>query len=119
MNHTSVPLFGTGWVQASINSMRNRLFRTLLSRFVPPVYHDLFRSPFGVPERSVLFAIDPHRSCRTHPIGHSPFFPLQAAQRTPQGREPFAVTCFQCRSGYDDFSVAGHPLTVIPCWQLN
>ncbi|HHE31487.1 MAG TPA: hypothetical protein ENL07_02325 [Chlorobaculum parvum] len=119
MKHTSVPLFGTGRVWASIRSMRNRLFHSLLNRFVPAVYHDLFRSPFGVPARSVLFAIDPHRSCSTHLIGHVPPFPLQAAPPASQGADPFTVTCCQCRSGYDSFSVAGHPLTVIPCWQLN
>jgi len=99
--------------------MRNRLFRSLLSRFVPPVYHDLFRSPFGVPARSVLFSIDPHRSCRTHHIGHFPPFSRQSGQRSPQGHDPFIVACYQCRSGCDSFTVAGHPLTVIPFWLFN
>ncbi|TNJ38608.1 hypothetical protein FGF66_08150 [Chlorobaculum thiosulfatiphilum] len=119
MKHTSVPLFGTGWVRASIWSMRSRLFRSLLSRFVPPVYHDPYRSPFGVPARSVLFSIDPHRSCRAYLIGHFPSFSLQAAQRIAPGHDSLTVTCLQCRSGCDDFTVSGHSLTAIPFWQLN
>ncbi|RXK88249.1 hypothetical protein EST62_03955 [Chlorobaculum sp. 24CR] len=119
MKHTSVPLFGTGWVRASIWSMRSRLFRSLFSRFVPPVYHDLFRAPFGVPARSVLFSIDPHRSCRTHLIAHFSPFSRQSGQHYHQGHDPFIVTCYQCRSGCDGFTVAGHPLTAISFWQFN
>ncbi|WP_164926851.1 hypothetical protein [Chlorobaculum tepidum] len=108
MKHNSVPLFGTGWVRASIRSMRSRLFRSLFSRFVPPVYHDLFRSPFGVPARFVLFSIAPHRSCRTHLIGYCSPFSRQSGQH-----------CQHDHQGHDGFTVAGHPLTAIPFWQLN
>ncbi|UWX57758.1 hypothetical protein NY406_00210 [Chlorobaculum sp. MV4-Y] len=119
MKHTLVPSARTGKGWASILSLRNRLFRSLLSRFIPLVHYDLFRSPFGVPAHSVLFSIDPHRSCRTHLIGHFPPFSRQSGQRYHQGHDPLTVTCHQCRSGCDSFSAAGHPLTVIPCWQLN
>lgn len=71
-----------------------------LSRSVPLA----FRRPGAI--RAVFHR--PHRSCRTHLIGYCSPFSRQSGQH-----------CQHDHQGHDGFTVAGHPLTAIPFWQLN
>lgn len=89
MKHTLVPSSGVGWVRASLTAMRNRLFRSLLCRFVPPVYHDPFRSPFGVP---AIFTAEPRLMGRSHLHEHFLLLSIHEAQRSTQHFNAFPVT---------------------------
>jgi len=119
MKHSLVSSAGTDRVRALINSMRNLLLCSLLSRFVPPFITIRSASRLASLRITCCFPsipIDPAALISSSVFRLSRVNPLK---RYPQGHDPLTFTCYQCRSGFDSFTVAGYPLTVIACGELN
>jgi len=119
MKHTLVPFSGTGWFCASLTAMRNRLFRSLLSRFIPAACYDPLRWSFGLPWHPVIFTADPRLMGHSHLHEHFLLLSIHEAQRNAQHFNAFPVSRCQRCAGYDGFAATGHPLNFVPFWLFN
>lgn len=112
MKRPFVPLSGTGWFRASVRKMHSRLFRSILRRFLPSVYHDPFRSPFGVPARFVLIASG------NPPVAQTGFH-VHPLSLLHSGAEAQTSSGSRICSGQGDAAFGGNSLTGLPAWRYN